>query len=86
MNKKSNTISLRLSDEEYNIINTNCNHLNMNPSQYIRSLINGTNPVSVDYRQIIAPMICEMYIRLQELGLEDDEITKKVHDLCQMLS
>lgn len=86
MNKKSNTISLRLSNEEYNLININCNHLNMNPSQYIRSLINGTNPVSVDYRQIIAPMICEMYIRLQELGLEDDEITKKVHDLCQTLS
>ena len=86
MNKKSNTISLRLSDEEYNIINTNCNNLNMNPSQYIRSLINGTNPVSVDYRQAIAPMICEMYVRLQELGLEDDEITKKVHSLCQTLS
>ena len=86
MNKKSNTISLRLSDEEYNIINTNCNNLNMNPSQYLRSLINGTNPVSMDYRHVIAPTICEMYIRLQELGLEDDEITKKVHDLCQTLS
>ena len=86
MNKKSNTISLRLSDEEYNIINTNCNNLNMNPSQYLRSLINEANPVSMDYRQVIAPTICEMYIRLQELGLEDDEITKKVHDLCQTLS
>ena len=86
MNKKSNTISLRLSDEEYNIINTNCNTLNMNPSQYLRSLINEANPVSMDYRQVIAPTICEMYIRLLELGLEDDEITKKVHDLCQMLS
>lgn len=58
MNKKSNTISLRLSNEEYNLININCTNLNMNPSQYIRSLINGTNPVSVDYRQVIAPMIC----------------------------
>lgn len=86
MNKKSNTISLRLSNEEYNIINTNCNNLNMNPSQYLRSLIHEANPVSKDYRQVIVPTICEMYIRLQELGLEDDEITKKVHNLCQMLS
>lgn len=84
--KKNNTISLRLNEEEYNILSINSNHLNLSYSQYIRMLINNSLPAPVDYRQSIAPVIGKIYIRLQELGLEEDAITKEVHALCQMLS
>lgn len=86
MNKKNNTISLRLTEEEYNIVNKNSHNLGMTTSQYFRAMIHDTLPTGVDYRQDIAPLICGIYIRLEELGLEDEEITKGVHKLCQMLS
>lgn len=77
MKNKDKTISLRLSNKEYSIIESNSN--------YLRSLINNALPVEVDYRQNIAPIMCKIQIRLTELGLEDEEITREVNQLCRML-
>lgn len=85
MRNKDKTISLRLSNKEYTILESNSNKLNMSNSNYLRSLINNALPVEVDYRQTIAPIMCKIQIRLTELGLEDEEITKEVNQLCRML-
>lgn len=85
MKNKDKTISLRLSNEEYTILESNSNNLNMSISNYIRSMINNTLPAEVNYRQYIAPIICKIQIRLAELGLEDDEIIKEIRKLCLML-
>jgi len=85
MKNKNKTISLRLSNEEHTKIETNSKKLNMSTSNYIRSAIMNSLPANVDYRQDIAPIICKIQIRLAELGLADDDITKEVNQLCRML-
>ena len=84
--KKNNTLSIRLTNNELDTININSRRLQMTNSEYLRSLIHNAVPAAVDYRQNIAPVICKIYVRLQELGLDEDDITKEVHALCQMLS
>lgn len=85
MKNKDKTISLRLSNKEYTILESNSNKLNMSNSNYLRSLISNALPAEVNYRQNIAPIMCKIQIRLTELGLEDEEITKEVNQLCRML-
>ena len=85
MKNKGKTISLRLTNEEYSIVESNSNNLNMTTSQYIRSMINNALPSETNYRQCIAPIMCRVQIRLAELGLEDDEIVKEIRKLCLML-
>lgn len=85
MKNKDKTISLRLSNKEYTILESNSNKLNMSNSNYLRSLINNALPAEVDYRQNIAPIMSKIQIRLAELGMEDEEITKEVNQLCRML-
>ena len=86
MKKKNNTLSIRLTNNELDTININSRRLQMTNSEYLRSLIHNAVPAAVDYRQDIAPVICKIYVRLQELGLDEEDITKEVHALCQMLS
>lgn len=85
MKNKDKTISLRISNEEHHILESNSNNLNMSVSKYIRSMINDALPTEVNYRQDIAPIMCKIQIRLSELGLEDEEIAKEMNNLCQML-
>ena len=85
MKNKDKTISLRLSNKEYTILESNSNKLNMSNSNYLRSLISNALPEEVNYRQTIAPIMCKIQIRLAELGLEDEEITREVNQLCRML-
>ena len=86
MKKKNNTLSIRLTNNELDTININSRKLQMTNSEYLRSLIHNAVPAAVDYRQDIVPVICKIYVRLQELGLDEEDITKEVHALCQMLS
>lgn len=85
MKNKDKTISLRLSNKEYTILESNSSNLNMSMSNYLRSIINNTLPTEVNYRQNIAPILCKIQIRLCELGLEDEQITREVNQLCRML-
>ena len=86
MKKKNHTLSIRLTNNELDTINFNSRKLQMTNSEYLRSLIHNAIPAAVDYRQDIVPVICKIYVRLQELGLDEGDITKEVHALCQMLS
>lgn len=85
MKNKDKTISLRLSNEEYTILESNSNHQNMSISEYIRSMIDHSLPAQINYRQHIVPIMCRIQIRLSELGLVDEEIVKEINNLCQML-
>jgi predicted DNA-binding protein len=85
MKNKDKTISLRVTNEEYSILESNRTNLNMTISQYIRSSINHSLPAETNYRQLIAPAMCRIQIRLAELGMEDDEIVKEINKLCLML-
>lgn len=85
MKNKDKTISLRISNKEYSILESNSSNLNMTMSNYLRSMINNALPAEVNYRQSIAPIMCKIQIRLAELGLEDEEISKEVNNLCRML-
>ena len=86
MSNKNKSISLRLNEELYNMVNTNSNNLHMTESEYIRSLISNAAPVTENHNQEIAAILCKIHIRLSELALEDEEITKEVHRICRMLS
>ena len=50
MKSKDKTISLRLTNEEHSIVESNSNNLNMTTSQYIRSMINNALPSETNYR------------------------------------
>ena len=86
MKKKNHTLSIRLTNNELDTVNINSRRLQMTNSEYLRSLIHNAVLAAVDYRQDIVPVICKIYVRLQELGLDEEDITKEVHALCQMLS
>ena len=57
----------------------------MTNSEYIRSLITNAVPVTENHNQEIASIMCKIQIRLAELGLEDENISKEVNRLCRML-
>lgn len=78
MKNKNKPISLRLNEKEYNILSTNSNYLHMTNSEYIRSLITNAVPVTENHNQEIASIMCKIQIRLAELGLESEEITKEI--------
>lgn len=86
MKNKSNTLCIRLDDRLTNIISNNSNKLHISNSEYVRSLICNAVPVGENHSQEIVSILCKLNIRLNELGLEDEEISREVYELCQMLS
>lgn len=70
-----------LTNNKLDTININSCRLQITNSEYLRLLIHNAVPAAVDYRQDIAPVICKIDVRLQELGLDEKEITKEVHAL-----
>lgn len=85
MSNKTNKISLRLNNEEYTILSNNCKYSNMTTSQYIRALIMGNVITENKNNADIMRLICKIHIRLQEMNVENEEIEKEIHKLCQML-
>lgn len=86
MKNKSNTISVRLDDRLFYLISNNSSKLHISNSEYIRSLLSNIHPVEENHNQEIATALCKLHIRLSELGLEDEEVSREVFRLCQMLS
>ena len=86
MKNKIKSISIRLNTEEYTKLSniSNLNHLSN--SEYIRSLINRINPVENHHSAEIASVLSRLYIKLGELGIEDESIAKEVEALCRTLS
>jgi len=84
MNNKKKTISIRIDDKQYSILETNSHKLNMTVSDYIRHQIDQAPEAIPDHRQQISSIMCRLYILLQEHGLEEEAIAKEVQQLCQM--
>ena len=86
MKNKTKTISIRLNTEEYTKL-SNISKLNhLSNSEYIRSLINHTNPLENHHSAEIASVLSRLYIRLKELGIGEEAIAKEVEALCRTLS
>ncbi len=86
MKNKNNQLCIRLDDKQRDIIFSNSSKLHMTSSEYIRSLLSDVTSVEDNHSQEIASILCKLQIRLCELGLEDEEISREVYRLCQMLS
>ena len=81
---KDKTISIRVTEEEYQRLNMISSQNKMNVSHYIRSLIQDSKPI-ISHNQEAAKAIAKIYVKLEELGIEDEELTEEVHMLCQNL-
>ena len=84
--RKDKLVSLRLSKEEYQKLEKDSQNRNMKTSEYLRSLISDTAPQQNLHQQEIAAALCNIYILMEEKGLDDSPLTKEVHHLCQILS
>lgn len=84
MRTKSIPISLRLSQDEYSLLEFNASHAGMTNSQYIRSLISGSVPSSKNILPEVASVLCRVYILLEEKGLETEKVSREVQKLCQL--
>lgn len=82
---KEKSITIRLSEDDYQIIQYYKDYYHMNNTQVIQSLLKNHLPNN-QYQQEIATALCNIYIRLTELGLSDDAISLEVQKLCRMLS
>lgn len=86
MANKTNSVSLRLSEAEYAQLTAESNSHGMTNSNYIRHLICNDLPADNCPRKEIASLLCNIYIKLSEQGLDSQTIEKEVHRLCQILS
>ena len=86
MKNKTKTISIRLDDEEYLRLSNISNTHNMTNSEYIRSLIGDNKPGINNHAPEIAASLSRLYIRLQELGIGEEAVSKEVDALCRTLS
>lgn len=83
--KKEKLVSLRLSEEEYDRLEKDSQSRNMKTSTYLRSLILNTTPQENLHQQEIVSLLCRTYVLLEEKGLDREDLTKEVHQLCQTL-
>lgn len=84
MNQKKRTISIRIDDEQYSILENNSHKLNMTVSDYIRHQIDQAPEAIPDHRQEICSIMCRLYILLKEHGLEEESIAKEVQQLSAL--
>lgn len=85
---KAHTVTVRLSENEAKKLKQNAACTGMSTSQYIRSLINGIVLNNTEGKaQEIAAMLCKIYVRLHEQGLDtNNSLMEELHTLCQTLS
>lgn len=83
LSSKSNRISLRLSQEESNLLSIVCSRTNMTPSQYIRSLITNAPMPADDHKAEIMKIMCQIYVHANEKEYVDEEIREEYRQLCQ---
>ena len=86
MKNKTKTISIRLNNEEYIRLSNISNTHNMTNSEYIRFLIDDNKPGINNHAPEIAALLSRLYIRLQELGIGEEAVSKEVDALCRTLS
>ena len=86
MKNKTKTISIRLNNEEYIRLSNISNTHNMTNSEYIRSLIDDNKPGINNHALQIAASLSRLYIRLRELGIGEEAVSKEVDALCRTLS
>ncbi len=86
MSNKSISVSLRLSEAEYTKLISESKSHRMTNSNYIRHLICNDLPTANCPRKEIASLLCDLYIKLSEQGLDSKAIAEEAKRLCQILS
>ena len=86
MKNKTKTIRIRLKKEEYIRLTNISNNHNKTNSEYIRSLIDDNKPGINNHAPEIAASLARLYIRLEELGIGEEAVSKEVDALCRTLS
>lgn len=83
---KNHSITIRLSDNEFEKLQKSANLENTTVSQYIRERINGVEPKGGRGIQTAVEKICEIYIELNKIKSDDSEkIMEGMDKLCQIL-
>lgn len=84
--KKSYVLTGRLSSDEKRMLETSAASANMQPSQYIRTLINGSTIQPHTHLQEISSLLCRIYVSLEESGLSSNEkLMGELQQICQIL-
>ena len=79
-------ISIRLTAEENQKLKRDSNAASMNVSGYVRCLIRNHVPKADNNHQQIATLLCRLYIKLKENGMNaDEEIMEEMDELCRKL-
>lgn len=83
---KNHSITIRLSEDEFEKLQKIANLENTSISQYIRECINGVEPKGVRDIQTAVEKICAIYIELNKIKSDDSEkIMEGMDKLCQIL-
>ena len=83
---KTKPITVRLTQSEFDRLQQNARQENTTVSQFIRERISGIDPRGSTELQEIASKVCEIYIELTKLELnQNDDIMEKVDKICQIL-
>lgn len=84
--KKSSVLTVRLTSDEKKKLESDAASANMQPSQFLRTLINGKEASSYAHQQDISSLLCRIYVSLHKAGFDTDEnLMKELQQLCQIL-
>ena len=84
---KNRTITVRLTEEEYEKLNAVIQSAELRISEYIRRLLNKETSQRQTCNQHSIEKVCQLYVTLSELGLDMNErLMKEMNELCQTLS
>lgn len=82
---KNKSITIRLDTEDITLLNNLSTNNHMTNSEYIRFLITSNNHVQPVQNQNITKALCNLYIKLEQLGISEEKVGKEIRELCQML-
>ena len=87
MKKKSNTIQVRLNDQEYQTLLPECSKSEMQISAYVRACLAGSHVTEMENRREIEIKLVEMYSILNQAADSESksELMERMNDICRYL-
>lgn len=84
---KNKTVQVRITDEEFKILQGNCKKAGMSQSDYLRSCISGVEVKSMENKREIMNEVCKMFTVLNQMvnTPEKDKLVKGVNQICRFL-
>lgn len=84
---KNKTVQARITDEEFKILQGNCEKAGMGQSDYLRSCISGVEVRSMENKREIMNEVCKMFSILNQMGdtPETAKLIEGVNHICRYL-